>query len=362
MNLKRINKRVAWGLALLITALIALRLALPGWLMNRVNEELAEMGDYSGQIEDLDMQLWAGAYTLENLQVVKTTGEVPLPFIYAPITRISISWSALWHGSIVAMVDMEGAELNFVDDENGATQSGLGVNWHSKLESLAPFRLDEVRIHDGLVRFSNFSTEPAVSLEASQVEARVNNLTNIRDTGSARAADCELTATVLEQASLLVECVADPYRVLQDFRLKLKLTSLELKNLNEFLKAYAHLDVQSGQGEFIMELEARDGQLNGYAKPLFRDIQVFSWEQDIEQQDDNLFEAAWEAIVGGVENPFKNQQENQLATRVEISGSINDADTDTLEVIAGILKNAFIEAYRPQFEGLPARDTTDTET
>lgn len=193
---------------------------------------------------------------------------------------------------------------------------------------------------------------------AQQVEGRLRNLTNIRDL-QGRVVDYDLKAKLFGQAPLTFEGTADPFNILQDFHYKLSVTSVDLTDLNELLQAYAKIDVESGSGTFLMELEAHERQLNGYTKPLFKDIQVFSWKHDVDEDKDGPLRALWEALAGGIQNLFKNQKEDQFATLVEIHGELGDAETSTLQSIAGIMKNAFIEAYRPRFENLRERDKNE---
>jgi len=352
-----ISRRQTWWLVLILIGLILLgvRIALPGWVTDAVNRNLADMGEYRGQVGGVALHLWRGAYSIEDLHIEKRTGKVPVPLIDAPRTDLTVSWPAVLHGAVQARVTFESPEINFVDANGSAeAQSGKGVDWRAQLEDLLPIRLDEVLIHNGTVHFRNFSTHPKVDVVATSVEGRVQNLSNARDE-TERAADLDFTATVLGDAALQSTAQFDPLGKLDDFKFSLKIDRLRLQHLNDLLQAYVKVDVESGEGEFVMELEARDGQLHGYAKPLFRDVQVFSWKHDVEQQGDNPLRAAWEALAGALENLFKNQPKDQFATRIEINGPIGDAKTSTLQAIGAILHNAFVEAYRPQFEHLPER-------
>src|SRR3546814_237573 len=130
----------------------------------------------------------------------------------------------------------------------------------------------------------------------------------------------------------------------------MRATGIKLKQLNDFLQAYAGVDAESGDGDIVMQLDAKDGELTGYAKPLFRHVTFFSWKHDVEQQHDNPLQLLWEGLAGGAENVLKNQRANQFATRVEFSGRTDQPQTSTIGAILGILRNAFIEAYKPQFE------------
>lgn len=351
------RRRWPWiALAVVVLLLVGVHLALPGWVRDFLNAKLDRMGEYHGSVQDVDLHLWRGAIVVDGLRIVKRSEKIPVPLLAVQRASGSLSWNALLHGGVVASIDVWQPEVNFVDGEDRAQQTGAGVDWRKRVEDLIPIRLDEVRIHDGKLHFRNFTSEPPVDLQATDIQARILNLTNVRDKRG-RAADMDVRARVLGQAPLQAHMSFDPFESLDDFEFRIKLTQIELRRLNDFLQAYANLDVQSGAGDFVMELEARDKQLSGYAKPLFRDVRIFSVKQDIQRQKDNPLRALWEAIAGGIENLFKNPQQDQFATRVEIRGRIGDAETSAWQAIAAVIRNAFVEAYRPQFENLPTQDT-----
>src|SRR3546814_9736639 len=79
----------------------------------------------------------------------------------------------------------------------------------------------------------------------------------------------------------------DPFGHFEDFQIEMRATGIKLKQLNDFLQAYAGVDAESGDGDIVMQLDAKDGELTGYAKPLFRHVTFFSWKHDVEQQHDN---------------------------------------------------------------------------
>ena len=89
------------GLASLIVLLVALHLALPYLVRDYLNDKLADMGDYRGQVADVDLAWWRGAYQINGLKIVKTTGKVPVPFLDAPLIDLSVSWHALWYDRAV---------------------------------------------------------------------------------------------------------------------------------------------------------------------------------------------------------------------------------------------------------------------
>lgn len=357
------KKRLAiplWLVGVLLV-LVAVRIALPFIVRDQLNARMAQMGEYSGEVERVRLALWRGAYVLHDLDIQKVSGDVPVPFFHAPRTNISLSWRHLFRGRVVGEVAFHTPELNFVDGGNADdSQAGRGVDWREQLAGIMPFQLNQVEVHDGTIHFRNFNSSPPIDASIEQVQARIENLGNVVDEGEDdRNASLEADGLLLGQAPVEVRAALDPVGRTDDFALELRITELQLVELNDIAREYAYVDFESGHGEFVLELQARDGALDGYAKPLFHDMQVFSWQSDVREGDKNPLRLAWEATVEVVTSVFQNQPEQQFATRVPIQGSIDDRELGVLPAIGGILRNAFIEAYRPNFEGLGPRPDPD---
>ena len=341
-----------WTLLSLGIALLALHIALPWLVRDYLNEQLATMGDYRGEISDIDLALWRGAYQINGLSIVKLNGKVPVPLLEAPVIDLAVSWQALWETrSIVAEVAFERPQLTFVDGGTAASsQTGEGVDWRAQLKSLLPIHLNEIRVHDGTLAFRNFNTKPPVDLEANSIDARLLNLSNVNASDNPRPASLQATAKVFEQAPLQTNASFNPLGQLDDFDLRLRVTDIQLKQLNSFTRAYADFDFAAGHGDFVMALDARQGKLKGYAKPLLRDMEVFDWQQDVAAQDKNLLTGAWEALVGGGSWLLKNQRKDQFATRVDIEGDLNAYDVSRWQAFQAILRNAFVRAFTNRFD------------
>jgi hypothetical protein len=346
-------RRSLWIIATLIVLAIVLRVILPFTVLKYLNNRMAHMGAYSGHIGDIDIHLWRGAYTIDGLVIQKVDGKVPVPLLNAPRTDTAISWRALRHGVVRAKIDFFNAELNFVDGKaEGEKQTGKGVDWRDQIKHLAPIRLDEINVHDSTVTFRNFVSSPRVDLKATDVNGTLTNLSNASREGGNVVATADVRANILGQAPLTVKASFDPLQTWGDFHYELRVTSIDLTRANDLARAYAGVDFASGKGDFVMELTARDKQLSGYAKPLFHDLQIFSWKQDVEEDHKNPLQVAWEATAQGVTWLFKNHAKDQFATRVPITGRIDQKNISPFDAIVGVLRNAFIKAYEPNLEKL----------
>lgn len=358
--MKPVYRRSLIGLAIVVIVLVAIRLALPSIVKNYLNRKMDRMGEYHGQVADVGIHLWRGAYSLEGLRIDKVSGKVPVPLFSAQHIDISLSWHALSHGVLRGKVELDRASLNFVDGGGKAEgQTGKGVDWRQQLEHMVPIRLDELTVRDSQISFHNFVSHPPVDLTMTDVNGTVTNLSNAERRGGRRVADLQVTAKVLQSAPLDGKASFDPLAAKQvDFTFALRVTDIELKRLNDFARAYAKLDFAGGHGDFVMQLDARDGQLDGYAKPLLHDVQIFSWKQDVEEEHKNPLHVAYEAIAQGITDIFKNHDKDQFATRVPIRGRLDDKKISTWAAIVGVLHNAFVKAYTPSLEDLkPAPDS-----
>ncbi len=357
--MKRLYSWPLWTLCGLAVLLITLHFSLPWLVRDYLNEKLSDMGDYRGQIADVDLALWRGAYKINGLKIVKVDGKVPVPFVNAPLIDLSVSWRSLWHDhAVVAEVQFINPEVNFVvggaNKQNSPTGGGTG--WRAQLGKLLPITLNEVRINDGKISFRNFNSKPPVNMNATKVDASIYNLTNVVDTKGKRDARFEGKALLLGHAPLETTATFDPLSNFEDFEFRLRVRDIELKRMNDFASAYGKFDFNAGHGDVVIEAKAQKAKLTGYIKPLLRDVDVFNWQQDVENKDKGIFRSIWEAIVGGSETVLKNQGKNQFATRVELRGNVHRRDISAFEAFLQILRNGFIEAFNARYER-PKPDT-----
>jgi len=348
------SRRTVVGLfAALALLLVAARVAAPSWLQRYANRVLDRTEGYSGRIGDVDLALLRGAYTIEDVEIEKSGGEVPVPFLRSPSVDLSVEWRALLRGALVAEVWLEEPQLNFVAGPARESQTGAEADWRDTLRALLPIRVNRITVRNGAIHFRNFSSEPPVDIYLRDVQLVVRNLTNSLDLADDLVARAHATAGVKGGGRLEASVSMNPYADLPTFDFEGKVEGLALAPFNDFLRAYAGADVERGSARIYAELKASEGRFSGYLKPFFEGVDVLVFEE--ERKEQGLLASLWEALLGTTAEVLEDQSEDRVATRIPINGS-GSPQIGFWQTLGNVLRNAFVEALVPALENSVGRD------
>ena len=342
----------------LLVLLVALRIALPYILLKVVNKQLSHIKGYYGHVEDIDVALIRGAYTIKDIKLEKTGGKVPVPFFSATAIDLSLEWSALFHGAIDGKIKAEHPIINFVKGPTEETsQTKIDSSWVDVVGSLMPLKINRLEVNDGEIHYRDFHSSPKVDIFTKKVHILAENLSNAKHNKELMPSTAEATAQVYGGEARL-HMKLNALSKIPVFEAKAELVSLDITNLNNFLQAYAKLDVKSGNISIYLEAATKDDVINGYVKPIIKDLKVVNWEKD----KDKPFKIAWEAVVGSVAWVFKNHGKDQLATKVEFEGSLKSPNINIIEILGQVFYNAFIQALKPSLDNSVNINSVDVKT
>ncbi|HEY7086766.1 MAG TPA: DUF748 domain-containing protein [Tepidisphaeraceae bacterium] len=348
---RRWGRRALVTLLVLVILLIAARVAMPTLVRWYVVRVIDRSPLYEGKIADIDVHLWRGAYTIRELRLSKTTGSVPVPLFSAERVDLALEWNALLSGKLVGRMILDRPELNFVDSQKSSeAQTGAGGPWLEIIRDLFPFKINSARFHDGAMHFRAFDTRPPVDIYLSQLDGSIENLTNIHDETAPLIATVSTRGMAMDQAKFEYEMKLDPFSYRPTFQLAVRLLGLDVTKLNALARAYGSFDFQGGWFDLVIEAQAQEGSIEGYVKPLFRNLKVFDPGKDLPPKKD-IVETFWEALVGVTTGVFRNAPRDQFGTLIHFRGDLRDPHTNLLEIVGNVLRNAFIRAYLPRLRG-----------
>jgi hypothetical protein len=348
------KKRHPWRilsilLLLFVAALVAARLALPDFLRWYVNRTIDQSQIYRGRIGDISVHLWRGAYTIHDIRLNKATGNVPVPLYSAKQVDLSLDWDALLHRRLKGKIVMIEPELNFVDGKTDEdSQTGVGGPWLAIIKDLFPFRINKAIVHNGAIHLRTYQPKEPVDVYLSELEAHVDNLTNIDDSTEPLIATVDAKAMAMGHAKFEYEMKLDPSAYHPTYHLTTRLLGLDVTSINNLALAYGQFNFKRGRFDLVVEVDAKEGQMTGYVKPLFRNLQVFSLVRDV--KEDNPVQLFWQALVGLTTEVFKNQSRDQFGTLIPFTGTTENNNADIMAAVGNLLRNAFVRAYLPRLE------------
>jgi Domain of Unknown Function (DUF748) len=332
----------------IILIFIGVRVSLPHVVRHYVNVQLQKSSAYAGNVGDIEISLWRGAYEIRNIHIFKRNGNVREPFFSAPYMDLSVQWAALFHHRIVARIYMQQPRLNFVNGPTAAqTQTGENTSWSQMLQSLAPFKLNEVDIYDGEIHYKDDYSNPKVDLYISRLGASATNLSNVERQQLQLPAGIRATGKTIGGGTLNFELQMNPVAPAPEYQLQTSLTNVNLPALNSFLRAYGKFDVARGEFAMFTSVAATNSAYQGYIKVFMDNLDVFEWKKERQKSALKIF---WDAIIAGVSTILRNIPKDQLAARIPISGVYTNSDVGLTRTIGSLLRNAFIRALIPKFD------------
>ena len=207
-----------------------------------------------------------------------------------------------------------------------------------------PVQVDRLRLANSRLGLISWAKDRRFRVYVSSANLDVTNLSSGFRQGAAKAS---LTGLFNGSGATRGNATFRDDSKGPDFNLKVEIEGANLTSINDLLQAYGKFDVAKGTFSVYSEVHVSNGRITGYVKPLFKDIQVYSPQQD---KNKPVLKKIYEKIVGGLAHLLKNRPREQVATETDLSGTIQNPNTNTWQIIVNLVSNAFIKAILPGFE------------
>jgi hypothetical protein len=212
---------------------------------------------------------------------------------------------------------------------------------------------EDVRVVNANLAVVNKSARPQYRVFLDQLTMTLEKFSNQRDQGYGRAT---LTGRFMGSGATAVNASFRPEITGPDFTVDARIENTDLRALNDVLRAHAKLDVVSGVFSVYSEVRVHERRIEGYVKPLFRDLQAYGKEQDADKSFGQKLKERAVNLAGKI---LKNQPRKEVATVVDLAGPLENPRTDTWEVLVRLVQNAFFKAILPGLEREAARGDRD---
>lgn len=207
------------------------------------------------------------------------------------------------------------------------------------------FTMGHGKILASEVGFINRTTEPDYRLFLADLNADMDNFSNRLEEGTGVI---KVTGKFMGSGQTVLTGTFRPEKPRPDFDLAVRIIRTDVTTLNDVLRAYGTVDTHQGQFALFSELTVQNNRIDGYVKPLFRDVDVYDPKKD---QDKALSQKIYKAVVDGVTSLLENQPRDEVATKTDVSGALENPDVHTWQIIGNLVQNAFFKAILPGFAG-----------
>lgn len=333
-------------LLVFIAVLGTIRAFMPMGAKWYINRQLSQLDDYRGSVGDVDIALIRGGFQMQDVRIFKGTGNVPVPFLAARQVEISLQWREVLRGKLVSEISLLRPEVNFVDGPTPKqSQKKVDSNWREVIEDIVPVTINRLEIRDGEIHFRNLARKPPVDIYMKNIDAEAHNLSNTAGRPGTLPASLKARGIAMNHAPFKLDVHLNALAEPIDFDLNSELRDLKLTELNDFFRAYAGVDIESGKLSVATEMAAKDGKLAGYIKPIMNNLDVVELDEDTRKGPFALF---WQSLTGTLADVL--QSDDTQGAKIPIKGSLRKPATDVLSGLGSALKHAFDEPLRPGLE------------
>jgi Domain of Unknown Function (DUF748) len=246
-----------------------------------------------------------------------------------------------------ALHDLKGDFVHTAKAEKKVKETGKKAAQVAKQAANHPtllLRIDQGKIQNSEFGVVNQAASPSYRIFISETNIDLHNWSNQLSEGVAKVT---LHGLFMGSGVTDITGAFRPETKSPDFDLHVKVVKTPAKSLNPALRAHSNTDVVAGVFSVFSEMKVKNGKVDGYLKPLYKDVTAYDPEQD---KDKGLLTKIFEKTIDVASTVLKNER-GEVATKAEVTGPVENPQASTWEVVATLFRNAFFEAVLPGLEG-----------
>lgn len=269
--MKLLKEKKIYIPAIIILALIFIRMILPSILLHKTNKYLSEFSPtYYLHMEDLDISIIRGAYRFEEF-TGKLKGD-DKTFLSIKSVDVSIAWREIFRGRIVTDIVTDKLDFLFLKDMSKLSNPKEEAN--DVKETLFPVSVESLDLRRAQIVFEEYpSLDESSRLKIENINGQINNLTPSEEL---QVSAFNLSGSLQGSAeiSFIGELNMLNKPLLWDVDIEMK--NFDLSKLNPVLIRKLPLSFTKGRLDLYAEAKNDNKIIKGYIKPFIKDIDVIA--------------------------------------------------------------------------------------
>jgi hypothetical protein len=228
--------------------------------------------------------------------------------------------------------------------EKGAAKKGAQKTVEAAQEPTADIRIERTKLTKCELGVVHAGVDPPYRVFVTDLSVDLSNFsTRLKE----KAAQLTAQGRFMASGDLKIRGLFRPDPKDPDFDLSVRLVRSQVKMLNDLLMAHGKIDVAGGDFSVYSQFQVQHGKIEGYVKPIIRDLDVYNSDQD---RGKGVMRKAYEAAIGGATELLQNTETEEAATKVQVTGTIQNAQLDAWQAAMRLVQNAFFQIIIPRFE------------
>lgn len=362
-----------WIVVVLAVVLVAARWIGSPVLTSIVNKKLEAIPGFHGHVKGIYLALWRSDVSAADFELTARDHPNDGPLLKVDHAALKFSWVALIKGKIGGRANIDGMQVNVLTQEaaQAAQQTGEKVKkveaehghpddnsaeirqWQDEFRKAFPMEITRFEIKNSRIRFLDKTHQPNPEIVFDQIHLVANELSNRSRDATENTSTATIDSVITGNGKMHVEASLKPVAPQPKFSVKMQVTDLHLHDLNPFMMAYLKVDVESGEFDDYIEINADNGTYEGYTKPFFRDLKFTD-----APTEKNVLKRVVTKAASAVSEVLKNKQ-GKVATKAPFKGNFNDNKVEIWTTIDYLLRNAFVQSLREGLENFAGNGSND---
>jgi len=361
----RFARILIWTVVVVAILLTAVRWLGSPLLTHVVNKKLETLSGYKGHVGGVYLALWRSDVSASDFELTPRQHPQDGPLLKIDHAALKFSWMALIKGKLGGRANIDGATLNVLTQEATAAAQKAGQKvkqveaehghpndnnaeiqqWQDEFREAFPMEITRFEIKNSRIRFVDKTHQPNPEIALDQFHLVATELSNRSRDNTENTSNATIDAVLTGEGKLHIEASLKPVAPQPKFDVKMEIKDLHLHEMNNFMMAYLKVDVQSGEFDDYIEINADKGSYQGYTKPFLRDLKF----TDV-PTDKNVLKRVATKAASAVSEVLKNKQ-GQVATKAPFQGNFNGNKVEVWTTVQYLLRNAFVQSLREGLEG-----------
>ncbi len=329
--------------ASVIVFLLALRIILVQIAFTQINKYLARFSPtYAFHIDDLNVSLIRGTYRFEKIEgTLKKNGR---RFADIAEVNVAIAWREIIRGRILTDIKVREMNFKYLHELTDVAQKKDKDDARDAKNILFPVRVQSLDLIDSSLTLEEYpGLEEGKRLSATGIEGEVTNLIG---TEKYPLTDYNLNANLLGSSRLHATGQLNLEKIPKEWVFHGQIEKFKLVEANSFLKRNVPLTFTKGTLDIYAEAISKNGNMDGYLKPFFRDIDVVSSKEHFP----SIKRTFVEYITALANLILRTSHTKTVATRIPFSDHAGKFEIGKDEAIEKVLENGFKHQLKPGLE------------